>query len=180
MRSRSSNPVGVLCDWQIKVLCEAGMITPFNPTLLNPASLDVLLGDNIFEEQEKRGLVEKSIAHHTKDNPYLLHPNEFILAQTIEKFNVPNRICAQFALKSSVARAGIEHLLAGWIDPGFNDSVLTLELKNARRLEAVKLWPGMRIGQIVFYEMSAHPLKSYRETGRYNGDDKVAACKGLL
>ena len=172
--------MGVLCDWQIKVLCESGMITPFNPTLLNPASLDVLLGDNIFEEREKRGLVEKSIAHHTKEDPYLLHPNDFILAQTIEKFNVPNRICAQFALKSSVARAGIEHLLAGWIDPGFNNSVLTLELKNARRLEAVRLWPGMRIGQIVFYEMSSHPLKSYRETGRYNGDSKVAASKGLL
>ena len=112
--------------------------------------------------------------------PVYLNPDEFVLAHTLETFNIPDHLAAQFALKSSVARAGLEHLLAGFIDPGFNNSVLTLELKNARRMERFPLWPGMRIGQIIFYTMDQVPLSSYSETGRYNGDASVAACKGLL
>lgn len=156
------------------------MITPFDPTLVNPASLDVRLGENILVETERRGLIPVNISIHSKENPYKLLPNDFILAETMETFNMPDNIGAQFALKSSLARAGFEHLLAGWIDPGFSGSVLTLELKNALRLDFLPLWPGMRIGQIIFHEMSAVPLKSYKLTGRYNQDKQVAACKGLL
>ena len=87
---------------------------------------------------------------------------------------------ANFALKSSLARAGFEHLLAGFIDPGFSNSVLTLELKNARKMHPVPLWPGMRIGQVVWHRMTSSPNVSYRYSGRYNGDSKVTGCKGLL
>ena len=93
---------------------------------------------------------------------------------------LPDDVAGQFALKSSVARSGIEHLMAGYIDPGFNNSVLTLELKNARRSHPVFLWPGMRIGQIIWQRMAATPTTSYRESGRYNGDKSVTASKGLL
>jgi dCTP deaminase len=89
-------------------------------------------------------------------------------------------VCAQYALKSSLARAGFEHLLAGWIDPGFSNSVLTLELKNARKYQPIPLWPGMRIGQIIFMQMDETPQVSYKQSGRYNGDRKVAMCKGLM
>lgn len=170
----------VLPDWRITALCQGGMIEPFDPTMVNPASLDITLGTNIFVEVEDGGLLPKDISGHTRSNPYLLLPNEFILAQSAEVFNIPDFICAQFALKSSLARAGLEHLMAGYIDPGFNDSVLTLEFKNAKRFSAFPLWPGMRCGQIIFTEMSDTPQVSYRYTGRYNHDAKVARSKGLL
>jgi dCTP deaminase len=172
--------VGVLCDWQIKALCSGGAITPFDPTLVNPASLDVRLGTHVYVESEELGLTAASIEGHTEDNPYYLYPNEFILGETLETFNIPDYLCAQYALKSSLARAGFEHLLAGWIDPGFSDSVLTLELKNARKYQPIPLWPGMRIGQIIFMEMDEAPQVSYKQSGRYNGDRKVAMCKGLM
>lgn len=170
----------VLPDWRIKALCESGMITPFDPTLLNPASLDVTLGTSLYVETEGAGLLPKDISEHTRESPYLLMPNEFVLAETAEVFNIPDFISAQFVLKSSLARAGLEHLLAGYIDPGFHDSVLTLEFKNAKQFSPFPLWPGMRCGQIVFTEMNDKPLASYRQTGRYNGDVKVSRSKGIL
>ena len=156
------------------------MVVPFDdPTLLNPASLDVRLGNLIYVEAGGEfELLDLSSA--TKDDPWFLRPNEFVLGQTLEEFNIPDNLCATFALKSSLARAGFEHLLAGFIDPGFNNSVLTLELKNARTTKSLPLWPGMRIGQIIFHEMSATPLKSYRESGRYNNDKQVTKCKGII
>jgi len=156
------------------------MVAPFDPTLVNPASLDVTLGSNLYVETEEGGLLPKDISECTRANPYLLMPNEFVLAETAEVFNIPDYISAQFVLKSSLARAGLEHLLAGYIDPGFNDSVLTLEFKNAKQFSPFPLWPGMRCGQIIFTEMRDAPLVSYRHTGRYNGDSTVARNKGLL
>ena len=170
----------VLPDWQIEALCKGGMVQPYDPTLLNPASLDVTLGTNFYIEVKDGGLLAKDISEHTRSNPFLLQPNEFILAETIEVFNIPDYICAKFALKSSLARAGLEHLMAGYIDPGFNNSVLTLEFKNAKQFSAFPLWPGMRCGQIIFTQMSAEPQASYRYTGRYNFDAKVSRSKGLL
>lgn len=168
----------ILPDHEIAKLCRAGMITPFDDYLINPASLDVRLGDHIMIElQGQQDLHPADIINHTKENPYLLYPDEFILAQTLEVFNIPDSVSGQFALKSSLARSGFEHLLAGWIDPGFNNSVLTLELKNARKHQPLPLWPGMRIGQIIFMQMASTPDVSYRDSGRYNNDLTVTRCK---
>ena len=172
----------ILSDHDIAKLCREGLITPFDDYLLNPASLDVRLGTQLMietEDSDELQVAELDPASITKNNPFLLLPNEFVLGQTLEIFNVPDDICGQFALKSSLARAGFEHLLAGWIDPGFNSSVLTLELKNARQHKAIPLWPGMRIGQIIFMRMSSRPDVSYRDCGRYNGDKQVTGSKGL-
>ena len=76
-------------------------------------------------------------------------------------------------LKSSRAREGYQHALAGWIDPGWVGSKLTLELKNNRRYRSLPLYPGMRIGQIVFHTMSQTPIKSYTEVGNYNNHARV-------
>jgi dCTP deaminase len=168
----------ILPDHEIAKLCRAGMITPFDDYLINPASLDVRLGDHIMIElRGQQDLHPADIINHTKENPYLLYPDEFILAQTLEVFNIPDNLSGQFALKSSLARSGFEHLLAGWIDPGFNNSVLTLELKNARKHQPLPLWPGMRIGQIIFMQMASTPDVSYRDSGRYNNDLTVTQCK---
>ena len=173
--------MSVLSDRDIHKLCREGMIKPYEERLLNPASLDVRLGNTVMVElPEQHALREVSIEKYTKEFPFYILPDEFMLAHTIETFNLPDDVCAQFALKSSLAREGVEHLMAGWIDPGFNNSVLTLELKNSRRFHEVAIWPGMKIGQIIFYKMNSTPIKSYRVTGRYNNCDSVKASAGIL
>jgi dCTP deaminase len=168
----------VLCDHEIHSLARKGLVTPFQAELVNPASLDVRLGENLLIELPATySLVPYSIAGHTKEKPFMLQPHEFVLSETMEEFNFPDSIAGQLALKSSRAREGIEHLLAGYIDPGYKGR-LTLELQNARSLHAVPLWPGMRIAQIVFHKMSMLPGKSYALTGRYQGDQQVQASKG--
>ena len=169
----------VLCDWEIKNLCEAGMIEGYAQDLINPASLDVRLGGRLMiEVADTKDFVNVDISHRTDKNPYRLMPGEFCLAETEEIFNIPDSISAQFVLKSSRAREGYENLLAGWIDPGFSGSRLTLELVNARRHWDLPLYPGMKIGQIVFFKMSSIPINSYSKVGRYNGDLRVSASKG--
>lgn len=169
----------ILVDHEIEALCLEGMITPYDPALLNPASLDVRLGDIILIEScQGPQLVPYPLGRHSQEDPYRLVPGQFTLAPTAETFNVPDDIVAQFVLKSSRAREGLEHLLAGFIDPGFSGSVLTLELTNSRQLHPVDLWPGMRIGQIVFQRVASPPRRSYRETGRYNGDVTVQESRG--
>lgn len=145
------------------------MIQPFDESLLNPASLDLRLGSYLMIESiYSPELIRVDISDRTEDEPFMLQSGEFCLAETLELFNIPDDISCQFVLKSSRAREGYNHLLAGWVDPGFNSSRLTLELKNERLHHALPLYPGLKIGQIVFHAMSNVPMRSYRETGHYN------------
>jgi dCTP deaminase len=167
--------VSVLADWEIRSLCQASqMVWPFDEKLLNPASLDVRLGPNLMiEVRDQPELMRIDISERTEDDPYLLLPGEVCLAETIEQFNLPDSISAQFVLKSSRARDFYGHMLAGWCDPGWHGSKLTLELKNERRYHPLPLYPNLKIGQMVFFRMSAIPLKSYALTGHYNNHDTV-------
>ena len=169
-----------LPDYEIHDLCKRhAMVVPFDPDLVNPASIDVLLGDRIMiEVTESHDLQIHGIAGHTAENPYWLRPGEFVLGETREILNIPDFVAAQFVLKSSRAREGLEHLLAGWIDPGFHGSRLTLELSNARRLYPIAIWPGMKIGQLIFHKMEGIPARSYAVTGRYCNDLTVTPSKG--
>lgn len=166
--------MSVLCDWEIRTLCNGGgAVSPFSMEFINPASIDVRLGKNLMVERpHEPDLRLLDISLFTKENPFMLHAGEFVLAETFEKFRIPDRISAQFVLKSSRAREGYQHLLAGWIDPGYRGR-LTLEIKNIRKYHELPLYPGMRIGQIVFHHMSQVPVKSYAETGHYLDHDRV-------
>lgn len=169
----------ILADHEIHARCEAGMVAPFDPALVNPASLDVRLGNRILiESAVSPELVPLSLADHSEAEPFLLLPGQFVLAQTLETFSLPEDIAAQFVLKSSRAREGLEHLLAGYCDPGWHGSVLTLELHNSRQLHSIPLWPGKRIGQMVFHRMSQPPERSYAAVGRYNRDAAVTGSRG--
>ena len=77
---------------------------------------------------------------------YDLAPGQFCLAATAETFYLPDNIAAEFKLKSSLARAGLNHALAGFADPGWTGSVLTLELTNTLRWHSLRLRPGMKAG----------------------------------
>lgn len=170
-----------LTDSQIIARCKAGMITPFEPSLVNPASLDVRLGPEIMIESAAHlHMLPFNIGNATEDSPFFLKPGQFILAHTIETFHMPDDVAAIFYLKSSRAREGLEHLHAGFIDPGFHGSTLTLELKNMRQLLPLPIWPGMKIGQITFYQTSERVQTSYSVTGNYNGHATVQGSKGHL
>lgn len=109
-----------------------------------------------------------------------MQPGEFILAQTIEEFYLPNDIAAEFRLKSSVARVGLDQALAVWCDPGWNSSVLTVELRNNTRYHVLVLEAGMKIGQVVFFKGEPVPDEaSYAVRGQYNNDKIVTGNKGV-
>jgi len=164
----------ILSDQDIRELCLQGLVDPFDEELINPASLDVRLGTRLLIEAAQ----SPELVPYTMEEPYLLVPGQFVLAETLEIFNLPDSICANFALKSSRAREGLSHALAGFADPGWHGSRLTLELHNIRQLHSVSIWPGMKIGQAIFHKLTQPPLKSYAVTGRYNNDLKVMGSKG--
>lgn len=168
-----------LVDWQITARCIAAapMVAPFDPQMVNPASLDVRLGKTLLiESAVSPEWVTLDISDCTAETPYLLAPGQFVLAETLELFYMPLDLTVDFKLKSSRAREGLEHAKAGFGDPGWVGSKLTMELRNNRQLWPVKLWPGLRIGQMVFTrnEDGATPKRSYAQTGHYNNQPYVA------
>lgn len=156
---------------------------------VNSASIDVTLGPELLVEHvdtahaevlclRKRQPLRTKAVNLIVNNGYVLQPGEFVLAQSEQVFNLPNWLSAEYKLKSSMARIGLEHLTAGWADAGWNGSVLTLELKNMTRGHAIKLHHGDRIGQIVFFRHAEVPeWASYAGRGRYNGDLTVKGIK---
>lgn len=173
-------------------------LPPFNKipiSHINGASVDVRLGQVFLREslpsvvslrsnnyvslfnKEELPMIKETLAWG--DRIYL-QPGEFILAQTIEEFYLPNNIAAEFRLKSSVARAGLDQALAVWCDPGWNSSVLTLELHNNTRYHVLVLEAGMKIGQVVFFKGEPVPDDvSYAVRGQYNNDKNVTGNKGV-
>lgn len=168
-------------------LVENGAIQGVHPDDINGASIDLTLGPNfLVEEESKAGGV---VALKRKERPPMrrvydklhLSPGQFCLAQTLETFNLPDDIAAHYMLKSSLARAGLGHLFAGFADPTWNGSVLTLEYKNELEFHHLLLEEGMKAGQMVFFRGSSPvPLeRSYAVRGQYNGDKGVQASKGV-
>jgi dCTP deaminase len=170
----------LLPDFEIRRLCQKKqMVTPYVEAHLNPASLDVTLGDRIMiEVTGTRELEITGIHNYSEQQPYWIKPGEFFLAETREIFHLPDYVAGVFCLKSSRARDGWDHAEAGFCDPSWFGSRLTMELKNSRRLNALPIWPGMRIGQMLFMLISGTPEKGYDKTGRYNCDLGVTASKG--
>lgn len=179
----------ILVDYQIKELCEKGLVFPYDPRLVNPSSLDIRLGKNIIAHNKgdnylvrllKKITGQEIIEPHeelidisccTKENPYWLHPNEFILSETLEYLTLGSNIAAQLKLKSSRAREGLTHALAGWIDNGFY-GVLTLEIKNYSTVNKIAIYPGLRIGQLIIHQTET-PHTPYQ--GKYAGFKTVVS-----
>ena len=165
-----------IVDHQIRQLCrEKGLIEPFNPEQINPASYDVTLGPTLLRESQAAGQRWETV--DIQNGIYSLAPGEFVLAHTAELIRVPNNMESVFNLKSSRGREGLDHLMAAYIDPGFVGSV-TLELVNVNRYHRLPLEHGMRIGQLRFSKLDATPLRSYAVTGRYHNDSTVQPSRG--
>lgn len=168
--------MATIVDYQIRDLSRTmGMIEPFNPEQVNPASYDVQLGSHI--KREGVGQESRWVSVDISKNPYVMQPGEFILASTREFIRVPNNMECVFNLKSSRGREGYEHLMAGYIDPGFHGDV-TLEICNVNRHHRLPLVQGMLIGQLRFSKLDNIPMRTYAVTGRYQGDRGVQTSKG--
>lgn len=190
-------PNGVVTYRDLLLLQELGVIKNSLPEHVNGTSIDLTLGPLLLPECEnyytislrereplrtqRRDLrIPPSTHCPPTDRPWTfgLGPGRFLLAHSEQVFDLPDCISAEFKLKSSGARIGLEHLNAGWCDPGWNGSALTLELKNMTRKHRIILQTGDRIGQMVFYKHPPVPAdRSYRVTGRYNNDPQVQGVK---
>ena len=169
----------MLVDHEIeKLIQQYNMVKPFNPELLNPASIDIRVGNSIIVEDvtHDNGTETVNIDTFSESNPYWVKPFEWLLVGSLETFNLPPHVAAEFKLKSSRAREGWGHSLAGHCDPGWHGSVLTMELKNYRQFSALPLFPGLKIGQMIFH-LTSTPSRHYGETGQYNGDRAVSLSK---
>ncbi|HNF41179.1 MAG TPA: dCTP deaminase [Nitrospira sp.] len=158
---------------------------------VNGASIDITLGNRfIFEKAvvdftrnaqvvlKYRESFEPLEIEIVDEDSVILKPGEFVLAQSREIFNLPRNIAAEYKLKSSLARIGLDHFNAGYCDPGWNNSVLTLELKNCLQYHTIVLTPGDKIGQMIFFECDEVPEQSsYAQRGRYNSDKGVTKIK---
>ena len=171
-------------------LIKQGVIKGVAQEQINGASIDLTLGDTIqVEEVPPVGgalvdLKDKEAPHFREVRldsiGYAMAPGEFLLAHTEQVFHLPNGVAGEYKLKSSLARAGLNHALAGWCDPGWHGSQLTLELQNTTRYHQLLLRPGMKIGQVVLWIGEDVPaLASYAVRGQYNRDRGAQPSKGL-
>ena len=163
--------MSVLCDSQLIELCEEkALVTPFDVSLINPASIDLRVG---FEYRFEKRYLGPSPTDTLWDEPvmlgdgYLLKYGETILLDTLEYVNIPIHCMAEMWLKSSAGRNGLDIYKAGYIDPGFHGTLTFRLTNNMHRPFFVQ--PGQRLVQMVVREMSKIPKRSYIETGRYNG-----------
>jgi dCTP deaminase len=175
-------PVVILSDRSIRAEVEAGRIVvePFDPTMIQPSSIDVRLDDRflVFRNHTRAVIDVKEdltdlteLVRATDDQPFLLHPGEFVLGSTSERVRLPDDIVGRIEGKSSLGRLGLLiHTTAGFVDAGF-EGYLTLELSNVATLP-ITLYPGMKIGQISFLRMDGpaeFPYGSGSLGSKYSG-----------
>jgi len=183
--------MSLLTYTQLVDLVDDGVLENATTDQVNAASIDLHLGDTLLVEKFNDFFGEVDLSK--KESPAMsrlnlsdhglwwLEPGAFALAETREIFHLPDWIACEFKLKSSLARAGLNHVLAGWADPGFNNATLTLELINALQANALGLKPGMKIGQMVFWEGERVPADaSYAVRGRYNNQRGATESKGVV
>ena len=172
----------LLSDRDLRAEIDAGRlgVEPFDDKLLQPSSIDVRLDrffrvfvntrythiDPSLQQDELTSLVEPE-----GDEPFVLHPGEFVLGSTFERVKLPDDLVARLEGKSSLGRLGLLiHSTAGFIDPGW-DGHVTLELSNVANLP-ITIYPGMKIGQISFMQMTEPAATPYGSTeigSKYKG-----------
>jgi dCTP deaminase len=190
--ARYAVPV-LLSDRELRKEVESGrlLLDPFDGEMVQPSSIDVRL-DRFFrvfnntkythidprqQQDELTSLVETAA-----DEPFVLHPGEFVLGSTFEKVTLPDDLAGRLEGKSSLGRLGLlTHSTAGFIDPGFSGHI-TLELSNVANLP-ITLWPGMKIGQLCLFQLSSaaeFPYGSSQAGSRYQGQRGPTPSRAYL
>ena len=172
----------LLSDRDIRAAVASGrlVVEPWDAGLVQPSSVDVRLDryfrvfnnsqythiDPAQQQDDLTALVEPK-----GDEPFVLHPGEFVLGSTLEVVTLPDDLAGRLEGKSSLGRLGLlTHSTAGFIDPGFSGHI-TLELSNVANLP-ITLWPGMKIGQLCLLRLtsaSENPYGSAAAGSRYQG-----------
>ena len=176
----------LLSDRDIRAELASGRIglDPLDLSMVQPSSVDVRL-DRWFRlfDNHKYPYIDPSadqpeltrLVEVPADQPFILHPGEFVLGSTYELVTLPDDVAARLEGKSSLGRLGLlTHSTAGFVDPGFSGHV-TLELSNVATLP-IMLWPGMKIGQFCFLRMTSpaeHPYGSAGPGSHYQGQPPV-------
>lgn len=155
-------------------------ITPLENEQIQPASVDIRLGNTFgIVEDSPAGIItmDSKIKYKTiESDTYILLPNQFVLATTMEYFELPDDLTAFVEGRSSLGRMGLFIQNAGWVDPGFRGEI-TLELYNANRC-AIELKAGRRVGQLVFAKMDAAAANPYN--GKYQGQKGATGSRVYL
>ncbi|WP_329176379.1 MULTISPECIES: dCTP deaminase [unclassified Streptomyces] len=183
----------LLSDKDIRTEIDNGRVRvdPFEPSMVQPSSIDVRL-DRFFRVFENHRYPHIDPAVEQPDltrmvepeggDAFVLHPGEFVLASTYEVITLPDDVASRLEGKSSLGRLGLlTHSTAGFIDPGFSGHV-TLELSNVANLP-IKLWPGMKIGQLCLFRLTSpaeFPYGSQQYGSRYQGQRGPTASRSYL
>ena len=183
----------LLSDRDIRLEISHGRVglDPWDPAMVQPSSVDVRL-DRYFRlfDNHKYPFIDPAedqpdlthLIEVAPDEPFVLHPGEFVLGSTFEQVTLPDDIAARLEGKSSLGRLGLlTHSTAGFIDPGFSGHV-TLELSNTATMP-ILLWPGMKVGQLCFFRLtspSAAPYGAGADGSRYQGQRGPTASRSHL
>ena len=194
---RQGNELMILTAPEIIELIESKNIKA-SAEQVQGTSLDVTLGPIVYVEAPEDTLPENSSLKgkmipvlslrraeaptftrvDLSAGPLVLLPGQFCLAQTREIFDLPRTISAQYHMRSTMGRVGMNHALAGWCDPGWGPSVLTLEFTNTLSFHAIELQLGDPAGQLVFHRhREVSESFSYKRRGRYNNDMEATPSK---
>ncbi|MBP3088403.1 dCTP deaminase [Corynebacterium sp. sy017] len=166
-------------------------IEPFDEALIQPSSIDVRMDRffRVFNNSKYTHIDPKeqqdeltSLVEVAEDEPFVLHPGEFVLGSTLEKFSLASNLAGRLEGKSSLGRLGLlTHSTAGFIDPGFS-GYITLELSNVANLP-ITLWPGMKVGQLALFQMTSPaevPYGSGVLGSKYQGQRGPTPSKAYL
>ena len=180
----------ILSDRDIRAGIESGriVIDPFTPDAIQPSSVDLHLGNRFRVFRNNRTAVIDprveqpdltDLVEIAGDDPFILHPGEFVLGATFERVGLPDDLVARLEGRSSLGRLGLMiHSTAGYVDPGW-EGTLTLELSNVANLP-IKLYDGMKIGQISFQRLSSPAEVAYGDArigSRYRGQTDPTASR---
>jgi dCTP deaminase len=175
----------VLSDRTIREQIRAGrlVIDPWDESLLQPSSVDVRVSGEFrvfhnnrqpYIDVRRRSEELTDVVTVAGDEPFILHPGEFVLGSTLERVTIPDDLVARLEGKSSLGRLGLLiHSTAGYIDPGW-DGTITLELSNVARLP-ITIYADMPIGQISFLTLTTPVDAPYR--GKYLGQTGPTASE---
>jgi dCTP deaminase len=173
----------ILSDRSIREVIEEGrlVVDPFEPANIQPSSIDLRIDrffrvfrnhtQRVIDVKENQENLTELVEVTDEDDPFILHPGEFVLASTLERVGVPDDLVGRVDGKSSLGRLGLlTHATAGFIDPGFNGHI-TLELSNVATLP-ITIYSGMKVAQISFESMTTpaeHPYGSQGRGSKYQG-----------
>ena len=165
-----------LVDFELRRWAEGGAVRPYDPALVNPASINLRIGTTAKVETE-RGIMDLDLGAYDREIPFLVPPGGWILTDVMETIKLASDLEGLVVLRSSAARRGWDHAMAGFVDPGYGPGKLTLEFVNCLRFHALPIYPGQQLVQLRVSMLQVLPERDYSQTGRYQRATRVEGNK---